>query len=162
MKILESRVEWYLDYGNDPKFEILVDKIPRKIIYSHYPELNHSGIYYGENEGFVSFFYHDINDQTGYGGAKFELELDDGTTRIIRGPWSSRAECMPEPCLDVSLTENKNDWTTSIAGSVTRKLMETCLPEGVELFEGRIPTLIGKTPKESKECMKIVLKSAKC
>jgi hypothetical protein len=36
------------------------------------------------------FFAHDSKNENGFGGNSFVLPMRDGTTRVIKGPWSSR------------------------------------------------------------------------
>lgn len=36
-----------------------------------------------------SFFFHAPRNETGFGGAEFELKMEDGSVRSIKGPWSS-------------------------------------------------------------------------
>lgn len=42
--------------------------------------------------GFVSFYAHSGGEQNegGFGGSNFNITLTDGTTKLLRGPWSSR------------------------------------------------------------------------
>lgn len=91
MQILEARVNWMKDYGNYPVLECLVDKIPKR------EELRYTqtaGKYWAEKDGYVSFFYHNPGDETGFGGQVFTLNMFDGSVRNIKGPWSSRCGVM--------------------------------------------------------------------
>jgi hypothetical protein len=45
--------------------------------------------YFAECQGVVSFYAHNPNNENGYGGSSFTLNLTDGTTVRLRGPWSS-------------------------------------------------------------------------
>ena len=41
-----------------------------------------------------SFFFHAPRNETGFGGAEFELKVEDGSVRSIKGPWSSSCSAM--------------------------------------------------------------------
>lgn len=41
-----------------------------------------------------SFFYHTPHNETGFGGARYELQMEDGSVRSIKGPWSSSCSSM--------------------------------------------------------------------
>jgi hypothetical protein len=96
MKVLETGVEWYEGYANDPKLKITVDKWPEDEDFE-FKVLNREGsdLYWAQHSsGAVRFYCHNRSNEHGYAGSVFELKMDDGTTRKIRGPWSSRSGVM--------------------------------------------------------------------
>lgn len=87
MKVLDAKVNWYEEYRNPPTLQITVDKIPENLIY-----IDKHPYYYGEKEGFVSFYYYSKPDD-GYGGREFHINTDKGL-KVLKGPWSSNAISM--------------------------------------------------------------------
>jgi hypothetical protein len=61
-------------------------------------------LYWGQTNGFVSFYAHIPDDESGYGGRVVDLTMMDGSVRKVKGPWSSRPDIMNEegfpPCVD--------------------------------------------------------------
>lgn len=47
-------------------------------------------LYISDNTPIITFFAHDKHDESGYCGAVFHLTMENGETRQIKGPWSSR------------------------------------------------------------------------
>lgn len=129
MKVLKSRLRGMVDafgltYHNAPTLEMLVDEMPKDFVY----RTNGKGLYYGEKDGLVSFYFHSGNPerQSGFGGSTFTLPMEDGTVKTLVGPWSSRAGVMNAhgfgPCLDVTLTDDPDAWErgwTMYAGHCT-------------------------------------------
>ena len=56
-----------------------------------------SGIMYWNNEHGIQFLHHPSNEK-GFAGDKFKFRLEDGSSVIVKGPWSSRAEVVREHC----------------------------------------------------------------
>ena len=107
MKIIDATVDWILDFSNDPRLQVLVDAIPR------IDELEfeqRETLFFAEKGGFVVFFTHSgsARNEGGYCNREFGLHMKDGTEKILRGPWSSRAGVMNRegftPCVEVSMT----------------------------------------------------------
>lgn len=100
MKILDAKVDWVKDYDNHPNLVVLVDKMPdhEELVYN---ETNN--VYYAIKDGYVSFFFYERPGE-GYGGREFPLRMTDGTTKILKGPWSSRAGAVNS----VVLSKNPN------------------------------------------------------
>jgi len=101
-------VNWYETFNNSPYIILQMEDgddfdIFRGIrgedgfVYNLYAELGSKGkhIYYcPHNSGFVKYFSHSGNplvNEGGFGGAKFGVHLDDGSSKVLTGPWSSRA-----------------------------------------------------------------------
>ena len=73
-----------------------------------YTERN--GMYFAEDarSGRVSYFYWDGKPNgRGFGGAKYELTMVDGSTRVLEGPWSSNSCAMNKegfkPSMEVTI-----------------------------------------------------------
>lgn len=47
-------------------------------------------LYISDNTPIVTFFAHDKHNESGYCGRVFHLTMENGETRTIKGPWSSR------------------------------------------------------------------------
>jgi hypothetical protein len=119
MRLISAEVEWHEQYLNHPNLVLRVDKLPcpESMIYEE-----RNKIFYAERFGYVSFFYYSTPGD-GYGGREFPITMKDGTSRILKGPWSSRASCVNRqgfgPCLDVTLLEGNGSRYGAIAGAVT-------------------------------------------
>jgi hypothetical protein len=105
MNILRARVNWRDGWDNHPNLELLVDKMPT-IDILRYEE--REDLFYAELNGYVSFYYYS-QPANGFGGAVFNITMKDGSERMLKGPWSSRAGVANRlgfgPCLDVSMTD---------------------------------------------------------
>jgi hypothetical protein len=128
MKVLDARVNWNIGWNNDPELEILVGKIPDSADLRYEAK---GGIYFAELEGYVSFFYHsgEPEQQEGYGGRSFALTMKDGSTVVLKGPWSSRSACANAvgftPSVEVSIFTSSESWLrgfTAFAGHITEEL----------------------------------------
>jgi len=126
VKVLNARVDWYTGWNNDPKLEILVDKLPddKSMRYEKRGEF-----YFAELEGLVRFFIHDAQNGTGFGGSTFVVTMKDGTTESIKGPWSSRPACATAlgftPSADVVIFDDIESWDrgwVGLAGHITEQL----------------------------------------
>ena len=126
MKILNAKVDWMMNFHNHPSLMVLVDKIPEESVYTH-----KDGLYFSNTEGFCRYFAYE-KPGDGYGGRQFPIKMDDGTTKVLIGPWSSRAGVMNHcftPCIDVYITEDtKNfgtkNYYTRYHGAITLELAE--------------------------------------
>jgi hypothetical protein len=126
MKVLEARVNWKEDCANDPSLEILVDRIPEPDTMRYRRSRN---LYYAEQDGYVHF-YASGPDGRGFCGDSFKLQMKDGNTTILIGPYSSRAGVMNKagfgsPCIDVAIADNRMCWEKRImfAGACLVKLV---------------------------------------
>jgi len=114
MKVLKANIDWHEGFDNEPRLQVLVDKMNYdKLKYEPFPITRISGLsgeqaaivgtsdytfkgrdtvlYYAANKGLVRFLYHDPQNEHGYDGNVFQLILTNGETIKIKGPWSSRA-----------------------------------------------------------------------
>lgn len=156
--------------------KVFIEEIPRgdRIYQTKTTPSGRSTAYFYEDGGYVSFFVHDPNDESGFAGRTFSGKLEDGSEFSVRGPWSSSASAMTRlgfpPTLDVSVTDEGIVWErgyTFYAGSVTVEWFRVeALPflPGFELVEGVAPYLgdrlsaeqavvvsdFGKTPASAK------------
>ncbi len=78
--------------------------------------------------GFVSFFYHTPHNETGFGGSTYKLHMQDGTTRTIKGPWSSNSSAMNKffpDSIEVTYVDSKHGFRYAshmLVGAVQRYL----------------------------------------
>jgi hypothetical protein len=110
MKVLDATVNWNFGLGNSPDLYVLVDKFPPRedMRYAH-----KDGIFYAEAHGYASF-YSWTRPGDGFGGRVFELTMEDGTVRSLKGPWSSNAGSVNlmgfGPCMEVTMTDDPDVW----------------------------------------------------
>lgn len=106
MKIMNAKVDWMYDYGNDPHLKVLVDQIP-KWESLRWEEVK-PGLFYAEKEGYSDKFSY-TRPGEGYGGRSFTITMEDGSEKTLKGPWSSRAGCCTMagyPSIDISITSD--------------------------------------------------------
>ena len=106
-KILDIQVDWREYVQNDAELQVLLDRVAKR---EEFTFTIKGTFYYAELGAEVMFCAHtketpEENDG-GFGGAILELNMDDGATINLTGPWSSRAGVMNMvgfgPCLDVA------------------------------------------------------------
>jgi hypothetical protein len=107
--------------------QILVDSIPKRHRIRY---IKKGPIYYGELEGYVHFIYYERPGE-GFGGAEYKMHMQDGSVKVLKGPWSSSASTVNGlglgPCADVSMTDDPKVFKrgyTYLARSITMPLME--------------------------------------
>lgn len=125
MFIMDAKVEWHKGFSNSPDLKILVDKMPDNDSF-RFQEKN--CIYYAENEGLVRFYYYRRPGE-GFGGREFKLTMEDGSEKVLKGPWSSNSGAVNSigfgPCQEISITDDERVWKrsyTSFASAVTLDL----------------------------------------
>jgi hypothetical protein len=106
MNILDAKVDWREDVGNDPRLEVLVDDTPDRseLRFDH-----EDGLWTAVENGYVEYFaWSGDGNDGGYSGRLFEITTVDDEQVTLRGPWSSRAGCVNKrslgPVIDVRLT----------------------------------------------------------
>ncbi len=133
MKVLDAKVNWMLNWANDPRLVLLVDESPKNFIYQ-----KKGCLYFAEKEGIVRFFFYD-GPGDGYSGRNFDITLDTGEEVTLQGPWSSRSGVMNNagftPSMEVHFTDSLKHFErgyTLYAGHVTvelaKKVVEEFLP----------------------------------
>lgn len=127
MKIIKIKVDWRDGWANDPRLQVLVDKIPNHNVFNYEEK---DGFYYAEYKGYVNFFYY-MQPDNGYAGKHFNITMKDGSKKILNGPWSSRAGVINNvgfgPCIDVIITDDFKVWKrgyTFYCGSVSVMLVQ--------------------------------------
>jgi hypothetical protein len=140
LKILKTKIDWMEGYANDPSIYVLLKNIPN-LDELRYRERNNC--YFAEKDGYVNFFHY-VKPDRGFGGREFPIIMEDGTKKILKGPWSSRAGCMNRmgfaPCIDVFYTDNSKAWErgyTFFLGALTVKLFDNIKIEFPRRFEAR-------------------------
>ena len=123
------RVNWKEGYANTPEFEVLTDKIPNKDTLRFEQK---GRLWFAESGGYCSFYSHsgaDINEG-GFYRDPVKINLKDGSNKVLKGPWSSRAGVMNRegfgPCLDLAVTDDPGAFErghTFTAGSIALDLI---------------------------------------
>jgi len=139
MKLIDVEVEWYKGWANEPILRLFVDELPKRdeYVFDEKDMMGHT-LYFAEHEcGTVSFMSHASNNERGYGGSVFKLKMKDGTTREVKGPWSSRAGAMNlyfPHCVDVII--HQQDGACGIASAISLSLARKAAKvAGVQLVQ---------------------------
>lgn len=92
MIIKKARIDWMKGWANTPELRVTVDRMPRmdNVRFKTFQD-GRSTTYWACDGDFVTFFTHVPGNQTGYGGAMFRGQLEDGTIFNVKGPWSDNA-----------------------------------------------------------------------
>jgi len=137
-KIKAMGVEWYTGFANSPDIVVLVDEMVEDDKFRYDWK---DGIYYAEAEGFVRFLFYRSPGE-GFDGHTFTLKMKDGSTHMLKGPWSSNSGAVNKrgfgPCKEVFLMddeENFHDWKKggNLAAIFTNMTI-SALEEGMKLF----------------------------
>lgn len=85
MKIKTLNVDWCETWANRPRWLVTFDELPREA----YREIGDGMLLsiVGERADFFAY----TGPGTGYGGRKFTIKMNDGTQRVLIGPWSSNS-----------------------------------------------------------------------
>lgn len=68
-----------------------LDNIHNQQVFRVFKEYGlYSTLYISDNTPLITFFAHNKKDENGYCGRVFNITMEDGEARKIRGPWSSR------------------------------------------------------------------------
>ena len=117
-------INWMEGWLNDPVIEVHTDVLPEGFTYEH-----NMGCYFGTIDGsdFVNFFYYE-RPGNGYGGAKIDVNMKDGTVQTLVGPWSSRASVMnsmgfPHCTEVVIILPNGNHYSGAMLVSRVKELL---------------------------------------
>ena len=91
---MKATINWMEGWANPPKLEVEIDRMPNN---GEYVYEQRGTCYFAvlEDTSLVSFFHYESPGR-GYGGRTFDLEMTDGTTKELIGPWSSRCAIMNE------------------------------------------------------------------
>jgi hypothetical protein len=97
-------VDWMENYGNTPRIQLEGPAADYKVraawfqaaIWKQYPIQKSSLWITTHPNGFVRYLSHsgDNRNEGGFGGSNFDIHLEDGTQKVLKGPWSSRATCV--------------------------------------------------------------------
>lgn len=164
MKVTKVECDWWFGFEAYPvhlKFRVDAIPDPTSLVYKKKEDL-----YFAEKEGYVSFFYSNPKNPTGYGGRVFLLKMEDGTTRCLKGPWSSNPGTMERagfpPSIDCTLVTNFHCGEDGVqpihySGNVTVAFAKENLPPEMEIINtgkrnwGHVPVYKGMTTQETKE-----------
>ena len=138
MKVLNASLWVYgKKFLNGHRLEILVDKIPDESD-MRFKEKN--GLYYAEKDEYVRFYYWSgKGNDGGFYGREWEITMEDGSKRVLKGAWSSRSGVINKffkPCMEVSIIDDKKAFErgyTFYAGAITidlaKEVVRKFLPE---------------------------------
>lgn len=129
MKVLKSEIDWQHNFSNIPRVKVWVDRIPDL---DEMEFIQRGNLYYAELDGFVQFFCYDSPDN-GFGGSHFKLHMKDGSTKILKGPWSSGTYAMNDagfgPCAEASISIKLNSDSWFISGAITLDLLQVAVKQ---------------------------------
>ena len=153
MNLIKAMVRWNIGLGNMPRFEAIFDQTPEwaSLIWKrHYIE----PAYFSEQDGYVSFLYGGETPDEGYGGRRFNLQLEAGTEMPIHsrvklgdrynaeasrvtlaGPWSSNEASMNSLGFTESVGCSIDTKTATLAGHGTFHAGHVTLAKAKELAE---------------------------
>ena len=96
--ILDAKLDWMDEWGNEPTLQILVEKVFNISEFKYdVKESSSTDLYFAQLDGQVSYFAHTKKDETGFGGRTYSLQPAEENRVIpytIKGPWSSRSSAM--------------------------------------------------------------------
>ena len=106
MRILDASVDYREDVANDPRLQVVVNKVPDRteLRFEH-----EDGLWCAISNGYVEYFaWSGDGNDGGYNGRCFDIQTMDGEQVTLEGPFSSRAGCVNlrsfGPVVDVRLT----------------------------------------------------------
>jgi len=137
MEIKRVEVDWFEGCLNNPRFEVIVDRLP---IFDglEYDCVEHSGMHFliAEKDGFVHYFCHSPNPSVndgGFYGRVFRVNVKGKGMVDYVGPWSSRAGVInmiqDMQILDVVYI----DVNGRFFAAITLDLIKKHLPSGVRI-----------------------------
>lgn len=136
--VLAAKVNWCDRFQNPPQLELLLGGEDPDFRYE-----KRKTAYFANYRGLCSFFAY-AGPGEGFGGRTFILQMKDGSTEKLIGPWSGNSrftrEAGFEECMEVSYTfseERFNKGYTFYAGAVTLELAKKAISK-ISLNEGKI------------------------
>lgn len=143
MKALACEIHWNKGWANEPKAYILVDEIPKDLVYDVHIE-ERGALFLGEKDGYVSYFSHSADlekNDGGFYGDCFTIKLRNGEEVTLKGPWSSRSGVMNKffqtKCIEVGITDEPSVMDrgyTYMSGNVTVDFLQ----EAIKLCEEEV------------------------
>lgn len=92
IKITEVSIDWSANYGNRPRLTIRAteESLPRD---ADRLWRRRDVIWYSELGGVATWLCHSGDDvnEGGFGGSTYVIRMEDGSSKTLVGPWSSRA-----------------------------------------------------------------------
>lgn len=86
----QVRVDWREGWGNSARFECLFDSIDLEPL--RYKKIGSRYLAIRE-DGYASFWsWKGPDNDRGCGGREFPITMEDGSTVVLKGPWSSNSE----------------------------------------------------------------------
>jgi hypothetical protein len=132
MKILKAQLDWMGSWANSPDLRVLIDAYPNTDNLRYRRSMS---LYYAHLEGLARFYYYAKPDR-GFGGREYKITLEDGSEKILKGPWSSNSGAVNkhfEPhCVSVIMTDEPEVWErghTFCAGAMTIEFVKEQITE---------------------------------
>lgn len=91
--VISGRIDWMAHFGNHPRLILKLGRVPAFDAFRWKERRfdSNSAIFWSVLDGHVRYLTEDKQDQTGFGGSKWDLTMEDGSTRVLVGPWSGHA-----------------------------------------------------------------------
>lgn len=111
-KIIDARVDWMLQFGNNPQLYLLVDKIPE---ISEMVFRRKDSLWLGEKDGYFLYYsYNPPGNNGGLGGAVVKVTMEDGSVEELKGPWIGCAgptgDKFGKRIIECSITDRRKVW----------------------------------------------------
>lgn len=102
LRIADGGIEWFEERANRPTLRVtLVGRFPKiaEMRFRRVEVLSAHGdaatLWYAELGGAASYFsWRGPGNERGFGGTEYELTMEDGTSQVLLGPWSSGSYAM--------------------------------------------------------------------
>lgn len=109
VRILDIRPYWSEGFDNYASLHVLASQEPQGFMFEQ-----RGPIYAAQSGIFVRFYYY-TSPGDGFGGHAFKITMKDGTSKELKGPWSSSAKSVnkvfPEfLCVDIAYTWEMATW----------------------------------------------------
>lgn len=159
MRVKSGYLDWMEGWHNATGIHLLMDGSEMPAISDlRYEETKLSattGVVFAEKDGYVNYFFYN-SDQSGYAGRVFKLKMKDGTEKILKGPWSSRAGVMNAmgftPCVDVTIEVSRNTlFSCSVTLDFLNKILHKLTFKNPFEFGKKVPPVV--FPEGSKVIM---------
>lgn len=140
MNVTGGFIDWNGGYDQRPTLHVIISgEIPQLEDFTFKSD-NNKSFWWAEYDGFFTFFAgHPDRPRKGFGGDSYTLNVENGDTVTLKGPFSSRSGIVNAyghgPCVSVKIHENNSKdryRTISISLSHAQEAAEYA---GVELFK---------------------------
>lgn len=128
MTVISAEVDWCASYDQPARLRITVNRMPDRDAFLWQRSQRNPHCYFAEAGGEARFYFASDNGK-GYAGRTFHLDMADGSTVDLKGPWSGSSYAVNGttefgPVVDVSVVERFGRYPLRYATSVTLELAE--------------------------------------